>query len=420
MSTKAVSQPKIFYGYWIVVATFFCLFITSGCGYFAFSLFVKPLQTDLGWGRGDITIAWTIYLLISGTTSPFAGRLISRYPARWVIATGAVIVGLGFIWLSLISQLWSFYLAYAIIGAGMATMGHVPASTIVSNWFQKRRGMAVGIMSAGIGAGGFALSPLIGGLLIPDFGWRNAYRAIAVLTVALVIPLVTLVVKSRPADMGLYPDGEPAPQATDPTEDQPPDKTGLTLKTSLATGAFWLIVISFLVGNFIQAGILQTQVPHLADIGFPVALAAGALGAVGFGSTIAKFIFGWLCDRISPKYAWSIGLVLQAGSLLILMSVKSTTPLSIIWLYAILMGLSAGAWLPTMSMLVSTSFGLGAYGTIFGTVSFFQSIGVATGPLMMGYMFDALGDYHLAYIIILALHAVALPAALVVRRPRLT
>lgn len=420
MSTKVVSQPKIFYGYWIVVATFFCLFITSGCGYFAFSLFVKPLQADLGWGRGDITIAWTIYLLISGTTSPFVGRLISRYPARWVIATGAIIVGLGFIWLSLISQLWAFYLGYAIIGVGMATMGHVPSSTIVSNWFQKRRGTAVGIMSAGIGAGGFALSPLIGGFLIPNFGWRITYRAMAVLAVALVVPLAALLIKSRPADKGLYPDGEPAPEATDPTADQPSDTKGLTLKTAIATAAFWLIAISFLVGNFSQAGILQTQVPHLADIGFPVALAAGALGAVGFGSTIAKFVFGWLCDRMSPKYAWAIGLTLQAGSLLILMSVKPTTPVAIIWLYAILMGLSAGAWLPTMSMLVSTSFGLGAYGTIFGAASFFQSIGVATGPLMMGYMFDALGNYRLAYIIILALHAIALPTALVVRRPKLT
>jgi MFS family permease len=420
MSTKIGRQPKIFYGYWIVVATFFCLFITSGAGYFAFSLFVKPLQDDLGWGRGDITIAWTIHLLISGIASPFVGRLISRYPAKWVIISGAIVVGLGFSWLSLMSQLWTFYLGYAIIGAGMATMGIVPASTIVSNWFQKRRGTAVGIMSAGIGAGGFALSPLIGGFLIPDFGWRIAYRVIAILAVALVIPLATLVIKFRPADKGLYPDGESVSAVARPAENQPPVMRGLTLKAALATSAFWLITISFLVGNFIQAGVLQTQVPHLDDIGFPVALAAGALGAVGFGSTIAKFIFGWLCDRMPPKYAWSIGITLQAGSLLILMSVKPTTPVAIIWLYAILMGLSAGAWLPTMSMLVSTSFGLGAYGTIFGVASFFQSIGVATGPLMMGYMFDTMGDYRLAYIIILALHAIALPTALAVRRPKLS
>lgn len=420
MSTKVVSQPKIFYGYWIVAATFLCLFITSGCGYFAFSLFVKPLQGDLGWGRGDITIAWTVYLLISGITAPFVGRLISRYPARWIITTGAVIIGLGFSWVSLVSQLWTFYLGYAIIGVGMSTIGHVPSSTIVSNWFQKRRGTAVGIMSAGIGAGGFALSPLIGGFLIPHFGWRTAYCAIAALPIVLVIPLAISVIKSRPADKGLYPDGAPAPAAAGPTTDQPSDTKGLTLTAALATAAFWLIAISFLVGNFSQAGVLQTQVPHLADIGFPVALAAGALGAVGFGSTIGKFVFGWLCDQIPPKYAWAIGLTLQAGSMVILMSVKPTTPQPVIWLYTILIGLSAGAWLPTLSLLVSTSFGLRAYGTIFGAASFFQSIGVATGPLMMGYMFDTMGDYRLAYIIVLALHAIALPTVLIVHRPRLT
>jgi MFS family permease len=228
------------------------------------------------------------------------------------------------------------------------------------------------------------------------------------------------VIKFRPADKGLYPDGEPAPAAADPATNQPSDTKGLTLTAAIATAAFWLIAISFLVGNFSQAGVLQTQVPHLADIGFPVALAAGALGAVGFGSTIGKFVFGWLCDQIPPKYAWAIGLTLQAGSLLILMSIKPTTPLPVIWLYTILIGLSAGAWLPTLSLLVSTSFGLRAYGTIFGAASFFQSIGVATGPLMMGYMFDTMGDYRLAYIIVLALHAIALPTVLVVRRPRLT
>ena len=362
--------------------------------------------------------AFTIYNLAMGVASPFVGRVIDRYGARRVIAIGALIAGLGFVLLSLMNTLWHFYASYAVIGVGMAAMGHVPSSTIVSNWFKKRRGTAIGIMSSGIGAGGIALAPLVGGYLIPNFGWRVSYLVLAVLTWVLIIPLALLVIKTKPADMGLYPDGIEAPEAVAMTEASPPTAKGVTLRMALATPAFWLIAVSFLTADFSRASTIQSQVPYLEDIGFPVAIAAGALGGVGLGSLVGKFGFGWLCDRIPPKYACFIGLGLLAVSIIILMNVEPASPLALIWLYAILIGLSAGSWLPTMSMLISTNFGLAAYGTLYGLVAFAQAIGVATGPLMAGYMFDTMGTYHWAFIIFLALGAVAIPTILAVRRPK--
>ncbi len=411
-------KPKVFYGYWIVVATFFFLFIFSGCGFFAFSLFVKPLQADLGWGRGEIMTAFTIFFLVMGVTMPFVGRVIYRYEARKVIAIGALIVGLGFVLLSLMDTLWYFYVSYAVIGVGMGAMGHVPSSTIVSNWFRKRRGTAIGIMSAGIGAGGFALAPLVGVYLIPNLGWRVSYLVLAVLTWVLIIPLALLVIKTKPADMGLYPDGKQDPEVVAEIEASPLAAKSFPLKMALATPAFWLIAVSYLTSSFSGTGILQNQVPYLEDIGFPVAIAAGALGGVGLGSLIGKFSFGWLCDRIPAKYAYSIGLGLQVVGIIILMNIKPASPLAIIWLYVAVIGLGAGAWLPTMSMLISTNFGLAAYGTIFGMANLAQSIGVATGPLMAGYMYDTMGTYHWAFIVFLALYAVAMPTVLAVRRPK--
>jgi len=411
-------KPKVFYGYWIVVATFFCLFINSGCGFFAFSLFVKPLQTDLGWGRGGIMAAFTIYLLVQSVASPFIGWVVDRYGAKKVITIGALTVGLGFASLSIMNNLWHFYVSYAFIGAGMTAIGHVPASAIVSNWFEKRRGTAIGIMSTGIGAGGFAIAPLVGGYLIPNFGWEVAYFVMAVLTWVLIIPLALFVIKIKPADMGLYPDGVEASKVVAVTESSPLTTGGLTLKMALATSSFWLIAVSYLVGGFSSIGISQNQAPYLEDAGFPAALAAGALGGLGLGSLIGKFIFGWLCDRIPAKYAYAIGLGLQAIATIILMSIKSASPLAMVWLYVALIGLGAGAWLPTMSMLISTNFGLVAYGTIIGTITSAQSIGIATGPLMAGYMYDAMGTYHWAFIILFALYAVSIPATLAVRRPK--
>ena len=187
---------------------------------------------------------------------------------------------------------------------------------------------------------------------------------------------------------------------------------------ALATSAFWLIAVSFLFMHFSADGIMQSQVPHLQDIGFPIPIAAGILGGVGLASAVGKFGFGWLCDQIPAKYAFAISLGLQIGAIIILMSIESESPLAVLWLYAIVMGLGASGWLPTMSMLTSTHFGLASYGAIFGAVAFFQSIGASTSPLMAGYMYDVMNTYYWAFIIFLALYVVALLVILVLRRPK--
>ncbi|MFC1983684.1 MFS transporter [Chloroflexota bacterium] len=410
-------KPKVFYGYWIVVATFFCLFIHSGCGIYGFSLFVRPLQAEFGWGRGDIMVALTISFLVMGITSPFVGRLVDRYGARKVITIGTFIAGLGFILLSLMNNLWFFYGIHTIIAIGMAAMGIVAATAVVSNWFKKRRGTAIGIMAAGIGAGGLAIAPLIGGYLIPTFGWKATYIASALLTWIL-IPLVLLVIKSKPADMGLYPDGVEVPEIADDNKVLPSATEELNLRRAVATPAFWLITVSFLTNGFSQIGIFHNQVPHLEDIGFSAATAATALGVLGLGSLVGKFSFGWLCDQIQAKYVWCISLVLQLAGTIIITILQPTSPLAILWLYAIVMGFGIGGWLPTLSILISTNFGLVSYGTIFGIITFAQSIGAAAGSLTAGYMYDSMGTYHWAFIIFLAFYVVAIPTALVIRRPK--
>jgi len=180
------------------------------------------------------------------------------------------------------------------------------------------------------------------------------------------------------------------------------------------SGQHWLP----LANGFSQVGIVQNQVPYLEDIGFTAGVAASALGGIGFCSLVGKFGFGWLCDRIQPKYACSIGFGLQVAGTIILMGLGPTSPQAIIWLYVITMGLGVGAWLPTMSMLTSTNFGLVAYGAIFGSINLAQSIGGATGPLVAGYMYDTMGTYRWSFTIFLALFSAAIPTILVLRRPK--
>jgi MFS family permease len=218
--------------------------------------------------------------------------------------------------------------------------------------------------------------------------------------------------------MGLHPDGAPEAEVDHAGQSGGPAAWGFTVRQAAATLPFWLIAVSYLLGNFSSMGGLQAQVPNLNDIGYPTATAAAALGAIGFGSAAGKIFFGWLCDHMQPRFASAIGLSLQCAAVIILLQLRPDSPMALIWTYAILMGFGAGSWLPTMSMLVSRSFGLAFYGSVFGIINLAQSVGTATGPLVAGVMYDSMGTYQWAFILFAVLYGIAIPAVLLVRRPR--
>lgn len=410
-------RPKVFYGYWMIAVTFLCLLMMSGAGNFVYSLFVIPLETDLGWNRGEIMIGFTIFFFMMGAASPVVGRIVDRHGDRKVIPAGALVMGIGFVLLSLMNERSLFYFGYFLVGTGAAAIGPVPTSAVVSNWFRRKRGTAIGLMSAGIGAGGVVLSPIVGHL-IPEVGWRNSYLALAVIVWVSIIPLSLLVIKTKPAEKGLSPDNLTTAGTAAANESLVSDSSGLTLKMALGTSAFWLIAVAFLLSNFSNMGAVQAQVPHLDDIGFPTGTAAAALGAVGMGSAAGKFFFGWLCDQIAPKYAFAIGLCLQLVAIIMLMNVGPASSTAMVWLYTLTLGFGIGSWFPAMSIMVSSSFGLASYGAIFGVVNLAQALGTGSGPLMAGYLYDSMHTYHWAFVIFASLYAIAMPATLMVRHPR--
>ncbi|MCK9356676.1 MAG: MFS transporter [Dehalococcoidia bacterium] len=404
-----------FYGWWIVLATFLCNVITFGCAFYSFSLFVTPLQQDLGWGRGDVMAGFSLYFLVSGFVSPQVGRLVDRYGARVVMTAGAVILGIGFLVLSLMSSLWQFSLGYALVGLGSACAGQVPTSTVVSNWFVRRRGTAVGLMASGVGGGGLVLAPIAGAYLLPTFGWNQSYLVLGILCWAVIIPLAVLVIRTRPEEKGLAAYGADSGGARTSGPTRP--RQGVTLRMAAGTVTFWLIVVTYLLSQFAQVGTIQNQVPFFEEAGFPIAVTAGALGAVGLGSALTKFGFGWLCDRMQARYALAIGLLLQIASIIILMNVKADSPASMAWAYAVAMGLGIGSWLPTMSMLVSSYYGMGNYGAIFGAVTIPYAVGSAIGPLAAGRMYDAAGNYDGVFVLFLVFLIVSVATILAARRP---
>jgi MFS family permease len=362
--------------------------------------------------------AFTVFFMASGVASPFVGRLINCYGEKMVMSIGAAVMGIGFALLSIMSSLWQYYLFYALVGIGMAGMGTVPASSLILRWFNKSRGFAIGIMSVGVGIGGFVVAPITAGMLIPLFGWRTAYLILGMTTWLVIIPVVWLVVKaSKPSDMGLYPDGiEPIKEKGEAEVILAPTAR-LTQKAALATSAFWLIAITVLLSQLSMVGVSQNQVPFLVDNGFPVAMAAGALGFLALMSAVGKLCFGWLCDHMKAKYVSAIGLVLQVAGILILFNIRQESPVILLWGFALTMGLGIGSWLPTMSMLVSENFGVVLYPAIFGIMTLCQCLGASIGPVVTGQLYDIMGNYRVGFIVLLALYAIALPAILFVRQP---
>ena len=422
MTSEPTSQRKgrIFYGYWLVAVNFIFMLLSYGCGSFVFSLFVNPLQSTFGWGRGHVMVGFTIFFVLQGVVSPLVGRLVDHHGPRRVIPLGALVMGLGFLLVSRTGSLLLFYASYVIIGAGSAGMGIVPCSAVVSSWFKRKRGIALGVMSAGLGAGGLVMAPVVAQLL-DSFGWRTTYLAMAVIIWVVCMPLALAFIRARPSDLGLHTDGDEEDSEGLPlSASTGSDGQGLSLRQASKTAAIWLIGTSFFVSGFSNTGAVHAPVPFLEDIGFPTATAAAALGTLGLGSAAGKVFFGWLCDRIPPKRASAIGLTLQLGGILVLLTIRADSSLALIWAYALLLGFGVGSWLPAMSMLVSSTFGLAFYGSVFGVIAFLESAGTAIGPLFAGLMYDATGTYFHAFVTFALLYAIAIPAILLVKRPALS
>jgi MFS family permease len=329
---------------------------------------------------------------------------------------GSLIMALGFLSLGFLGSPLHYYVSYAFVGIGAAAIGPVSSTTVVSDWFLEKRGLAIGVTSTGIGFGGFVVAALVGALIIPSLGWRSAYFSIALMT-ASIIPLTLLIIKRRPIGKGFRDAGPLKNPERERNAGLIHSSKDISFRGALLSAPFWIIATAFMVSHFACVGVIQSQVPHLQDIGFPVAMAAAALGLLGMFSAVSKLFFGWLCDLIKPKYAFSVSVIFMACSSFILMRVGSQSNIFYVWSYSILMGFGAGSWVPTMSMLVSTNFGMVSYGAIFGAVMLAHSIGVSIGPLFAGYIYDTTQSYHRAFVIFMALYIISIPLMLALRRP---
>jgi MFS family permease len=391
---------EFFYGWWIVGASFLILLITVGSGLYGPPVFLIPLQDQFGWSRAAIAGGSAVAFLTAGVVAPLVGVLIDRYGSRKVMTTGALVMGGAFCLLSTIRALWQFYALNVIVAIGITLVAFIPNQTLISNWFHRKRGLAMGIALAGIGFGGLAIPPLAA-FVIADFGWRVAYAVLGSLVLLIVVSVTLAVVRSRPRDMGLLPDGEPV--AADP-------RPGEALRTS----AFWILSLGHLLWAFGSISLISHLPAFLSDQGFESQVAARPLAlAIGF-SVVGRLSFGLSSDRFTKGRIMIVALLLHVLAVLCLFRVHAFGALPG---FVILFGMGLGGVAVLVPLLVGECFGLRAFGKVLGLVTISATLGGAVGPVVTGRIFDVMGSYQMAF----TLHLIAFTAGAVaiyfLRRP---
>ncbi|MGI9500900.1 MAG: MFS transporter, partial [Geminicoccaceae bacterium] len=373
-----------FYYGWVIVGIAFVTMAISVSARTAFSLLMPPLIDEFGWDRGLAAGAFSFGFLVSAMMSPFIGRIVDRHGPRLVIEAGILLMAAGLLLAPMIEAAWHLYITLGVlVGGGGNLMSYAGQSLYLPNWFQRRRGLAISIAFSGVGVGAILLLPWWQAI-IEEEGWRVACQAMGLLVILVLSPL-NLLVRHRPEDLGLLPDGA----VTNTAAEKPGDGLILdpawasidwTLARAIRTARFWWIVLAFFTALFAWYAVQVHQTAYLIEVGFSPSLAAFALGLVSVVAIPGQIGLGALSDRIGREWVWTFGcagFAICYGSLIALEALPS---LALLYLMVIAQGFFGYALPSIMGAIVNEIFEGPHYGSIFGTLSVALIGGGAAGP----------------------------------------
>jgi MFS family permease len=403
---------RIFYGWWIVLAAFLNLFFAVGILFYGFPVFYPSMMQSLGFTRAQLTTGFLLGFVAGAL--PFgllAGSLIDRLGARSVIWTGVWLVGLSMILMGSMTRLWQFYLLCVIEVIGYTLAGPIPNQVLIANWFQRKRGRAMGYAYLGLGVGG-AISPLAIDKLIQSLGWRHALQVTGALVLIVLFPVAQWITKSNPRDLHLLPDGFPASlvareSAAVPPSDVLPVGMGTDLRRALESRNFWLIVAGCTLTIGAIGAVTQHLVLFLKDQGYSLRAASHVSSVLLGASLVGRVIVGYFADRRSKKNVMALFYVLLAVAIPLLFLNRP----SAVWAFALIFGFALGADYMLIPLLTAECFGLSALGKLLSLIISGYSLGQWVAPWVTGKIFDAYHSYDLAWSIMVV--AALLGAAII-------
>ena len=399
-------RRRPYYGWVLVWALGITTIVSYGTTQYLFGVLVVPIQHDLGWSRASLSGAFSLAFLVSGALGVPVGRLVDRHGARWLMTSGSVLAAACLALLSRVDAAWQFYALWAGgLGVAMMLTFYPVTFTVVTNWFIRRRGSAMALLTL---LGGFAsviFYPLAG-FLIAAYGWRTALLVMAALQLVVCAPIHALVVRRHPEDHGLLPDGDTAPLPG--TESVRP---GFGLRQAVGTTAFWTLTASTGLALMAHAVVLAHQVPYLIGRGFDPVFAAAVAGLLGVASLPARLVLNLLSDRFGAKALLALSTGLQAAGVLLLFAAAPSAGL-VLWIYIAVYGFAFGAVSPLRASVMAEQFGRRAYGAITATQGVPVAVLGAVGPLAAGALYDRFGNYSAALGLTVAAFVVATVALL--------
>lgn len=392
----AMTGPRRIHPAWIVLgAVTICLLASTGLRA-TFAVYIKPIETEMGWSRGALSMAAAISLLLLGATGPFAGRLADRWGPRRVIVLALALLGLGGIGMAFAHTLWQLYLAAGVVmavGAGGAALS--TGSAVVARWFQTHRGMAIGFAAGGMSAGQLIVIPLASWLVLAQ-GWRASTLWLGVGLLVLVLPLAAWLVRNTPEEGGLRPYGAIGVALTAAQAKAEQQAGRVSISEAAQTLPFWLLMGTFFVCGYTSVGMIGTHfIPHALEHDFTPMQASAALGVMGAMNIVGTVGSGWLCDRVGRRWPLAIFYFVRGLSLIFLLYVWNVPSLHF---WAALFGLNYISTVPPTTTLTANIYGRFSVGELSGWIFFAHQVGAAIAAALAGWVYEWTGSYAPAFL----------------------
>jgi MFS family permease len=417
VSEKAHASSRIFYGWYVMAASFFLLFFQSGARY-SFGIMFKPMMAEFGWNRASISSVFFLNMVFFALTLTVAGRLYDRYGPRWVIFSSTVLLAAGYMCTALVRTLWQFHIFYGVltaIGTGGATIPLVAA--LISKWFEKRRGLTISLALSGACLGQFILVPIFNQFVL-IYSWRISYFLIGLIILVVNTILAFTVIKGDPDDLGVQPYGRAdSENRVDPdgSVNSVHSESDLNLKQAMKTYSLWL----FLVFMFICGGgdflIVAHLVPFVTDYGVSPTSAANMLALFGLMSLGGILIAGPASDLIGNKIPIAASFVLRL--LLFVMILKYRIPISF-YIFAGGFGFTFLITAPLTATLAGRLYGFAHLGLISGFITTIHHLGGGFWAYTGGLLFDRTGNYQIILAVSAVLAAIATICAIAIKEKR--
>jgi MFS family permease len=379
--------------WWLVAVLFVSLFLVAGSGYGTLGVFFVPLVKHFGWTHTRVSLLSSLLFGTMGWIGPVVGWLLDRFEAVNVMIAGVALEATGFIVASQAHSFPPMLAAFALIGFGIGAAAVLPTSYIIANWFQTRRGLAMGITMAGSTTGAMLMT-LIANRVIVGAGWRTAYVALALPMLLVDIPALTIMVRSRPP-LAQY------AASVSTASGAPP--SGLDLTHALRTRSFWMISAAYFFYTFSTTAEFVHLIPylnHLNGAGYRAEVAAMVMSVIFGLASVGKPLFGAFADRLGGRSGLSINFLLASLGVLLMLGAGNVT---ILVLSVGLLGINIEGPVVLLPLVAADSMGLTSYGVLMGVFTALSTLGSTLGPVVAGRIFDATGDYKAAFEILVAM-----------------